>query len=308
MSSTRTHLFDDLSTLPLRSESISVSTSTSSITLLPGLITTKQYVLPKIVFTAVWRDKKVSATNTMPKLIALAKQITSDHHFVFYENDSTDGTRDELLLQCGGNGTICTILVEDGVSGANDHHIINASLQANNQAKTTRIARARNIVLEYSENHYAHYDYMVMLDPDMICTANPGGCYDPDIFKYVIWDLGDQWDVLTFRQTPYFDWWAFRHSVILPHNYVHKGNKNPNRNDYQKYDENLAAALDNTSWPDGLLEVQSSFSFFALYRMSLLNGTARYRGKEDDGTTDCEHTAFHFDLRLKMNARHKLST
>ena len=193
------------------------------------------------------------------------------------------------------------------MSGADNHLLLNVTLQDNIPAKTARIARARNIVLEYSEKHYAHYDYMVMLDPDMICIANPTGCYDPDIFKYVIWELGDQWDVLTFRQTPYFDWWAFRHPVLLPHNFVNKYNLNPHHADWMTYDINLAAVLDNTSWPDGLLEVQSSFSIFALYRMSLLNGTARYRGNEEDGTADCEHTAFHFDLRLKMNARHRLS-
>ena len=204
---------------------------------------------------------------------------------------------------------MCTILVEDNVTGYNDHLHLNLTLQDNGEAKTARIARARNKVLEYSEQNFAHYDYMVMMDPDMICVANvESGKYDVDIFKYVFWELGDQWDVLTFRQTPYFDWWAFRHPVLLKHNFVNRYRKNPHSNNYRIYEQELADHLDNLTWPDGLMEVESSFSVFAFYRMSLLTpGIARYRGYEPDGTVDCEHTAFHFDLRLKMKARHRMS-
>jgi len=267
-----------------------------------------QYILPKIVFCAVWRNIEISAKDNVPKFIALAKTITREFHFVFYENDSTDNTRDELLNQCGGNTSICTILVQDNVPGANDHLLLKKELGDNYAPKTLRLAKARNIVLEYAEQHYAHYDYMVMMDPDIICSSDWEGDYDPNIFKYVIWELGDQWDVLTFRQIPYYDWWAFRHPVVLPYNFLFKGQDNPYFDDFDIYEHNLTSLFDNaSSWPNGLIEVESSFSIFAIYRMSLLNGTARYRGYEEDGTTDCEHTAFHFDLRLKMNARHRLS-
>jgi hypothetical protein len=270
---------------------------------------TTKYVLPKIVFCAVWRDLAPYAKNNIPKFIQLAKQITSEFHFVFYENDSTDDTRMEILRQCKGNGTICTILVENNVTGHDDHRRYNQTMEHNGGAKTARIARARNKVLEYSERNFAHYDYMVMMDPDTICLSNTEtGTYDANIFKYVFWELGDQWDVLTFRQTPYFDWWAFRHPVLLKHNFIYRRRENRHSNQHKTYDRELADHLDNLTWPGGLMEVHSSFSLFAIYRMSLLTpGIARYRGYEPDGTVDCEHTAFHFDLRLKMKARHRLS-
>ena len=76
--SPRFQLFDDLLTLPLRAETIPIHLSTAELTTSTPLkqMTTKQYKLPKIVFTAVWRDKKGFAMENIPKFIALAKQIT----------------------------------------------------------------------------------------------------------------------------------------------------------------------------------------------------------------------------------------
>uniref|UniRef100_A0A7S2XIF7 Uncharacterized protein n=1 Tax=Attheya septentrionalis TaxID=420275 RepID=A0A7S2XIF7_9STRA len=204
-----------------------------------------------------------------------------------------------------------TLLLEDNVVGANDPTGL-VSL-----ARTRKLANARNKVVQYVENQrdtmFREYDYLVMADMDGVCGGSDSSLsFDPDIFKYALLDLKEQWDVITFRFEPYYDLWAFRHKEYQPENYFY------GKSAKKLTSETFATKVfQNVSWPDGLVEVDSSFGMFAIYRMELLNGTAKYSGSEKgrprngdrstQDTPDCEHVAFHRDLRERMNARHVLS-
>jgi hypothetical protein len=247
----------------------------------------------------------------LPKLLDLAQTITSDFHIVIYENDSLDDTRSTLLRFLRENPKLephFTLLLEDNIVGANKRTGL-ISL-----ARTRKLANTRNKVLQYVEQQretmFREYDYFVMTDMDGVCGgSNSSLSFDPDIFKYALLDLKEQWDVITFRFEPYYDLWAFRHKEYQPENFWY--GKSAKK---LKPEIFAATVFHNVSWPDGLVEVDSSFGMLAIYGMELLNGTAKYSGSEKGApkggskdTPDCEHVAFHQDLREQMNARHRLS-
>lgn len=270
--------------------------------------------LPKIVFGAVFRDTDARSRRFYKRFLRMAKAITSEYHVVIYENDSSDDTRDFLRKQAWGRGNSSrvTMLFEDNVTqyaglpnGTSKHD--------NNVHKTARIARARNKVLDYVEgNFHRGYDYFAMVDMDMLCTLDPQGSdYDHNILKYVLLELHDEWDALSFRQSPYFDWWALRYPPMLPGNYVNnwekKKPKGKNRFNMYQMEDMMTNDFQETPWPHGLLKVESAFALLSFYRMSMLNGTARYRGVDEEGVVDCEHVAFHADLIEHFNARIRIS-
>jgi hypothetical protein len=274
--------------------------------------------LPKIVFGAVFRNTKARNPIIYRRFLEMAKAITSDYHVVIYENDSKDKTRDTLLQNLGGgNSTHITLLFENNVSGAAlSPKDTNSVFSSNNLHKTTRIARARNQVLHYVETHFLHYDYFAMLDMDMICTLDlVSGSYDHQILKYVLLELKDDWDVLSFRQTPYFDWWALRYPPMLPGNLLYNDlkqidkRKGENRYGWETMEVMLARDFDNASlFPDGLIAVESAFALYTFYKMDFLRPKlARYRGVDEEGVPDCEHVAFHTDLRERLGARIRIS-
>ena len=273
---------------------------------------TKRSRLPKIVFGAVFRNTNARNPVMYRRFFDMAKAITSDYHVVIYENDSKDNTREILLKNMGGgNSSHVTMLFEDNVTGAALPP--GTTMSHNNLHKTTRIARARNIVLKYVEDHFLHYDYFAMLDMDMICMLDvSSGRYDHNIFKYVLLELKDQWDVLSFRQCPYYDWWALRHPPMLPgnllYNHEKKHKRGENRYSWQQMEVMLQREFDQTPFPDGLIEVESAFALYTIYKMDFIRPkVARYSGVDEENVTECEHVPFHTDLRERLGARIRIT-
>ena len=104
------------------------------------------------------------------KLLNL-KDIFKNFHMVIYENDSTDNTVNELesFKQDSNSGSSSS-----SSSNSLFNYITENNVKYNNLVKNgsrTRplvIAHARNKLLEYVNNHYSHYDYMMMVDLDDI--------------------------------------------------------------------------------------------------------------------------------------------
>jgi hypothetical protein len=271
---------------------------------LPGVSNTQEPRLPTIVFGGIMQNmnKDGYLDYFLPKFLKLVKSITYDFHLVIYENDSNDGTRETLLAHL--NASYCTLILEDN---APSPPAKKPKGFATSKARTNMIARARNRVLDYVVANYSHFEYFAMVDMDGVCGgSDPSKSYDANIFKYALLELHNEWDALFFRFEPYYDLWPFRHPELAPLNYWNGGhthNKIRTEHDMKPHFENM-------SWPDGLMNVDSAFEMFGLYKMRLLNGTANYVGFEQAGTwitADCEHTAFHRALRVSMNARLRLS-
>ena len=268
--------------------------------------------LPKIVVGGIMKNM-MSQPNYLhyflPKLVQLMQRISYDFHIVVYENDSKDGTR-EVLLQYLGNTPYATLLLQDaapGASGSDSHGLLSVE-------RTNRIAGSRNHVLHYVRTspllQQKNLDYLYMMDMDGVCAGpNMTLSYDPDIFKYALLDLRDQWDGIFFRFQPYYDLWALRIPNLMPYSFW-SNKKSANR--IQGPDD-LGPILEALAWPSGMLEVDSAFEMTGIYRMDMIRKTtAQYSGHSldnpaDRGAADCEHVAFNKGLRSQFNARLRLS-
>ena len=69
--------------------------------------------------------------------------------------------------------------------------------------RSERIANARNMILDYIYNHYASYEYFVMMDTNRYSCVTP---IDTKVLARVV--KSNEWDGLSFNRDPYYDIWA----------------------------------------------------------------------------------------------------
>jgi hypothetical protein len=248
--------------------------------------------LPSILLTGVARDDVDGAhlRNQLPKMVRLAAALTNRFHVIVYENGSPSsaggGGARNVLTELLADYRRGTLLVQDNVPESH--------------ARTRGIARARNTVLDYVETNRSdtlgRYDYLFVMDLDGVCGgSDPDLSYDPDVFQYAL-DHADRWDAVSFRFVPYWDLWAFRHPVWMPHS---NQGWNAAENRIQNSDD-MDAFLDSHSRGE-FIPVESAFMMTAVYKMSAVRG-ARYGWTDEAGEMDCEHVSFHSDMVTKHNA------
>ena len=236
------------------------------------------YVLTGVLKNIVRQKGENHLRIHIRKLLELGRSLGS-FHLILYENDSSDNTR-SVLKSMLSNNSVATLLFEDNI---------------HTNGRTHAIARARNNIMEHVETHFSTSKYMIMTDMDGVCGAeDPTKSYDPEVFKYVV-SRSDEWDALSFRNRPYWDLWAFRHSEYMPYNKF--GSKN-HLNKIQVYtDWDTFFGHETDFFP-----VDSAFMMLAIYKISFIMGI-RYSGTGIHGEADCEHVAFHRDMKQKKGAR-----
>ena len=236
------------------------------------------YVLTGVLKNIVRQKGENHLRIHIRKLLELGQSLGS-FHLILYENDSSDNTRN-VLKSMLSNNSMATLLFEDNI---------------HTNGRTHAIARARNIIVEHVETHFSTSKYMIMTDMDGVCGAeDPTKSYDPEVFKYVV-SRSDEWDALSFRNRPYWDLWAFRHSEYMPYNKF--GSKN-HLNKIQVFaDWDTFFGHETDFFP-----VDSAFMMLAIYKISFIMGI-RYSGTGIHGEADCEHVAFHRGMKQKKGAR-----
>ncbi len=227
----------------------------------------------------------------VPRLIKMGEQFDG-YHIVIYENDSYEATRKTYIQELGKTNH-STYLYEDNI--AKGH-------------RTDNLAYARNKVLHYVQENLSHsYDYMMITDMDQTCfpfgqndnfntTRNE---YDVDIFKYAL-SRSSEWDMVTFRHLPYWDLWAFRDKDHMPYNCW-----GPNKEDNPVTSSKQLDDWLNSLPPLEFVEIDSGFMLWAIYKISMTFG-ASYSGKGVSGEMDCEHVAFHRQMKERNGARIRL--
>ncbi|QWD76389.1 hypothetical protein ICV32_01570 [Polynucleobacter sp. MWH-UH24A] len=164
--------------------------------------------------------------------------------------------------------------------------------------RTDRIALCRNVIIDAVAQNpaYAHIDYIAMADMDGMNSL-----ITPEKITQC-WKVSEPWDVITANQLgPYYDTWALKHPDWNPTDCWQQRTALENIIGYEAA-ENLAitakqVALDPSA---GLIEVDSAFGGFAIYRReAFLAG--RYVGSVSEGRLDeiCEHISYHAELRQK---------
>jgi hypothetical protein len=192
---------------------------------------------------------------------------------LIYENDSDDNTV-AILTEFKSTHSNFTFIHE--------HYVDN---------KTNSLAHGRNMLLYEISQNYNDYDYMIMVDLDVVLDKfNPTQILH--MFSYT------NWDVLTANcNYKYYDIWALRmstskwtdfHAKIWPSPLLHDCWRDVNpRECIRKYQQEIPM-----NYP--LLEVDSAFNGLGIYKLSAIVG-CRYSPEQ----IQCEHVSFHRDIVRK---------
>ncbi len=214
-----------------------------------------------------------------------------DYRILVVENDSTDTTRQQLLawhgtnpkvniLGCGVNSKDCILKLPPTIGHGPDYNRI------------IKMAYLRNIYLGYVREHYDSFDYLVVLDLDIIGTCYIDGIassfasleHHPEIDA--ISSNGRRLDVNTLAIGEYYD--PFAHRSL--------GSKI----DFDSLDEKLKWDQDHCKFTpriDGnLIRIASGFGGLTIYRLSSLLGCGARYAPPPRGKLGCEHVPLNMSL------------
>ncbi len=246
-----------------------------------------------IVICSLLRDVK----NRLPEIEKRAEKlgnIFKDYRILIVENDSSDGTREELLrwtkrnpkvviLGCGYNVKKCSI--KSAKKRTAGHSVYRSRIE--------KMTKLRNIYLNEVKRNYDHFDYMAVWDLDIIGTVyldgvmNSMGWFEKRqkldaICAYGIY----RWGTVKL----YYDTYA----------HIEKNDKfHINLKTIHDLKKGLGTQYQRGDFPQ---EVVSCFSGFTIYRISsLLNPSVIYDMSPPDNL-ECEHVRLNRKLRnMVMN-------
>ena len=245
-------------------------------------------------------DKKIiiagCAQTVAPYIASIFKnmyQITKlfkEYKIIIFENNSTDDTH-QLLSHYQKKDPNCILLSEKKLPIPQRFH-------------AHRIAYCRNKLLEKIHESFGTYDYMVMMDMDDVCSSLLQIEHFKNIFNHT------DWDAVSFNKSPYYDLWALRYPPFH-HNFRNISN---NRKKYTYYVHCLRENIAHRLKKEAMIPVLSAFGGFALYKIPKIKN-CKYDARNRDTFSsriyyaeDCEHVAFHQQMREKNGARIFLSS
>ncbi len=240
-----------------------------------------------IVICALLRDVK----NKLPEIEKRAEKlgnIFKDYRILIVENDSSDGTRDELLkwsmrnprvviLGCGYNVKECSI--KSAKSKTEGHSVYRSRIE--------KMTKLRNIYLDEVKRNYSNFDFMAVWDLDIIGTVYLDGVMNsmgfmetyPRIDAICAYGIY-RWGALKL----YYDTYA----------HIEKGDRfHIDLKTVHDLKKGLGVQYQRGDLP---VDVISCFSGFTLYRISSFGSNVVYDMSPPDNL-ECEHVR----LNRKLN-------
>ena len=244
--------------------------------------------------------------NCEPFLIKIFKNIEKicslfeDYKIVIYYDISTDNTLGVLKEYQKRNTRLFIYVNEEQLS----------------EYRTFRIAKGRNMCVNYIRKNHSNFPYFIMMEMD--CVNSKGQVIIEPIKKIL---NRDDWDAVSFNKPAYYDFWALS---IKPFYLSCHHTGDIAGNTMSEYITNL---LKNAK-KDDLIRCASAFSGFAIYRTNkflncyyygglnlslfpqhiIKQNIALFNGKFDyNKVEDCEHRSFHVQAINKNNARIMIS-
>lgn len=227
----------------------------------------------RVVIAGCARNVERELKTSLPDVLRLAKEF-DEYAILIYENDSEDGTVEELrrFQQKEGRGRV-HVFSDTGVEGS----------------RTVRLARGRNLLLAFALRHFGSYDYLVVMDLDY--TRN-----NTRSLLAAATSIPDDCSASTATsRKEYYDWWAFREESL--------------QMNYDCWKDEEATKVGNcVSWGrrwgkrmnEKRRRVASAFNGIAIYRMSHIPPSATYVGKTKEGEDVCEHVSFNLSLPMRV--------
>ena len=201
--------------------------------------------------------------------------------FLIIESDSTDST--------------VSLLSRETSRRSNFFYRSLGCLSHEFPLRTERIAFCRNYYLEIirNSNDYKDIDYVVVADLDgvnaLIDSSSIASC----------WSRSD-WDVCTANQSGnYYDIWALRHPLWSPNDCWSQSNYliAAGANRFVSIFSSTLLRMIHIDSSHDWIEVESAFGGLAIYRRSLLDSGAFYKGVNEFGDQVCEHVSLHAQIR-----------
>lgn len=258
----------------------------------------KNCIPKKVIVSGVVRDQRAAIPNGVAHMLRIAKTFC-DYHLVLYENDSKDGTANAIKAAFAGIADKATLISEYGVASPWP-------------GRTGRITVARQKLLEHIKTKHGSSDFVIFTDIDFGAgTANWAGLNFGAPVQQCIPDtssiekaikLETQWDVLSFKATPYWDVWALRDPSVAPENIWRDGVGNAvGWQSMLRYSRTVANALARLQ-PHEFLPVESAFMLLEIIKTPMLNNVSY-----SDPRGDCEHVSFHKMMTARNKARVRIS-
>ena len=225
--------------------------------------------------------------------------LFDDYKIIIYYDESTDNTLQILTEYQKVNPKLFIYINKEPLS----------------EYRTFRIAKGRNVCLNFIRKNHSDFPYFIMMDFDDVNSKE----VNIEPIKTVL--NRDDWDSVSFNKPLYYDIWA---SSINPF-YLSCAHIGENAGKaMSKYIINIL----NNAKKDDLIQCASAFNGFAIYRtekflncyyygrlnLSLLpkdlikQNIDLFKGKFDyNKVEDCEHRYFHLMAIDKNQARIKIS-
>lgn len=160
--------------------------------------------------------------------------------------------------------------------------------------RTERLAICRNRYLDYLNNKKNNWvQYLIVVDVDGVCSY-----LNSNILKSII--KLNFWDVITANvRGRYYDIWALRHKTWCPNDYMfeYKEYLIQGYNIPKAYAKSVNPKRLNLKSNSELIEVDSAFGGFGIYKRSSIPKDAKYEGLYENGQQVCEHISFHYSIK-----------
>ena len=225
--------------------------------------------------------------------------LFDDYKIIIYYDESTDNTLQILTEYQKVNPKLFIYINKEPLS----------------EYRTFRIAKGRNVCLNFIRKNHSDFPYFIMMDFDDVNSKEVNIEPIKKVFNR------DDWDSVSFNKTLYYDIWALSINPFYL-SCAHIG-ENAGKA-MSKYIINIL----NNAKKDDLIQCASAFNGFAIYRtekflncyyygrlnLSLLpkdlikQNIDLFKGKFDyNKVEDCEHRYFHLMAIDKNQSRIKIS-
>ena len=209
--------------------------------------------------------------------------LFNEYKIIIFENGSTDSTYYTLEKYAKGDSNIILVTQKD--------------IPIRQELLPQRVAYCRNRLLSNIARYCPNYDYMVMMDMDDVCAASISISNFLSVFN------NPKWDAVSFNRPVYYDIWALRFGIFTRNCWNLK-----TYTECARYTKQLRQQIMNKLKHVDMFPVESAFCGFAIYKLSKIIG-CRYDGINREKfrglrfLEDCEHVAFHKQMREEKNAQ-----